>query len=94
VISHTPPFHIRASAARKDHNDLYAIPGRAARSRDDLPQSLPPMYNQPSFARHLNAHGAPWRRCPFEVGALRLADAHCALGHHDLFAFFSTENLK
>jgi hypothetical protein len=26
-------------------------------------------------------------------GHLRLADARYALGHHDSFAFFSTENL-
>ena len=38
-------------------NRLYAISGRAARSRDDLPHNLPPMYNQPSFVRHLDARG-------------------------------------
>ena len=75
-------------------NRLYAISGRAARSRDDLPHNLPPMYNQPSFVRHLDAHGVTWRWYSFEVGTLRLADARYALGHHDSFAFFSRENLN
>ena len=75
-------------------NRLYAISGRAARSRDDLPHNRPPMYNQPSFVRHLDAHGVTWRWYSFEVGTLRLADARYKLGHHDSFAFFSTENLN
>ena len=75
-------------------NRLYAISGRAAGSRDDLPPHLPPMYNQPSFVRHLDAHDVSWRWYSFEVGTLRLADARYALGHHDRFAFFSRENLN
>ena len=75
-------------------NRLYAISGRAARSRDDLPHNRPPMYNQPSFVRHLDAHGVTWRWYSFEVGTLRLADARYKLGHHDSFAFFSRENLN
>jgi phospholipase C len=75
-------------------NRLYAISGRAARSRDDLPHNRPPMYNQPSFVRHLDAHGVSWRWYSFEVGTLRLADARYKLGHHDRFAFFSRENLN
>jgi phospholipase C len=75
-------------------NRLYAISGRAARSRDDLPHNLPPMYNQPSFVRHLDAHGVTWRWYSFEVGTLRLADGRYALGQHDNFAFFSKENLN
>jgi phospholipase C len=75
-------------------NRLYAISGRAARSRDDLPHNRPPMYNQPSFVRHLDAHDVTWRWYSFEVGTLRLADARYKLGHHDRFAFFSRENLN
>lgn len=75
-------------------NRLYAISGGAARSRDDLPHNRPPMYNQPSFVRHLDAHGVTWRWYSFEVGTLRLADARYKLGHHDRFAFFSRENLN
>jgi phospholipase C len=55
---------------------LYAISGGAAGSRDDLPHNLPPLYNQPSFARHLDAGGVTGRWYSFEVGTLRMADAH------------------
>ena len=75
-------------------NRLYAISGGAARSRDDLPHNVPPMYNQPSFVRHLDAAGVTWRWYSFEVGTLRMADARYALGHYDSFAFFSKENLN
>ena len=74
-------------------NRLYAICGRAAGSRDDLPLNLPPLYDQPSFVRHLDAYGIPWRWYSFETGTLRLADAYYRLGHHDRFAFFSHTNL-
>ena len=75
-------------------NRLYAICGGAAGSRDDLPHNLPPLYNQPSFVRHLDAHGVTWRWYSFEGGTLRFADAYYALGHHDRFAFFSKTNLN
>ena len=74
-------------------NRLYALSGGAARSRDDLPRNVPPMYNQPSFARHRRPRHS-WRWYSFEVGTLRMADARYALGHHDRFAFFSRENLN
>ena len=51
--------------------------------RDDLPHNLPLLYNQPSFVRHLDAHGITWCWYSFEAGTLRFADAHYALGHHD-----------
>jgi phospholipase C len=75
-------------------NRLYAICGRAAGSRDDLPHNLPPLYDQPSFVRHLDAHGISWRWYSFVAGTLRFADARYALGHHDRFAFFSNTNLN
>jgi phospholipase C len=75
-------------------NRLYAICGRAADSRDDLPMNMPPLYNQPSFVRHLDAHDITWRWYSFEAGTLRMADAHYALGHHDRFAFFSKTSLN
>jgi phospholipase C len=75
-------------------NRLYAICGRAAGSRDDLPTHVPPIYRQPSFVRHLDAHGVSWRWYSFEAGTLRLADAHYRLSHHHRFAFFSRENLN
>ena len=75
-------------------NRLYAICGRAAGSRDDLPHNLPPIYDEPSFVRHLDAHDISWRWYSFESGTLRFADAHYVLGHHDRFAFFSHTNLN
>jgi phospholipase C len=70
-------------------NRLYAVCGTAAGSRDDLPLNLPPLYDRPSFVRHLDAHGVSWGWYSFETGSLRLADRHYRLGHHDRFAFFS-----
>ena len=75
-------------------NRLYAISGQAAGSRDDLPHNRPPLYNRPSFVRHLDAHGVTWRWYSFVAGTLRFADAYYTLGHHDRFAFFSTTNLS
>jgi phospholipase C len=75
-------------------NRLYAITGGAAGSRDDLPLNLPPIYDRPSFVRHLDAHDISWRWYSFEAGTLRFADAHYVLGHHDHFAFFSHTNLN
>jgi phospholipase C len=74
-------------------NRLYAICGRAAGSRDDLPLNLPPLYDKPSFVRHLDAHDISWGWYSFEGGTLRFADAHYLLGHHDRFAYFSKDNL-
>jgi phospholipase C len=70
-------------------NRLYAICASAAGSRDDLPLNLPPLYDRPSFVRHLDAHSVSWRWYSFETGTLRLADRRYRLGHHDRFAFFS-----
>jgi phospholipase C len=70
-------------------NRLYGVCGSAAGSRDDLPLNLPPLYDRPSFVRHLDAHGVSWRWYSFETGSLRLADRHYRLGRHDRFAFFS-----
>jgi phospholipase C len=75
-------------------NRLFAICGRAAGSRDDLPLNLPPLYNQPSFARHLDAHEISWRWYSFEAGTLRFADARYCLGHPERFAFLSREKLN
>ena len=68
-------------------NRLYAVCGSAASSRDDLPLNVPPLYNRPSFVRHLDAHDVSWRWYSFETGTLRLADRHYRLGHHDRFAY-------
>jgi phospholipase C len=74
-------------------NRLYALCGVAAGSRDDRPSHVPPLYHQPSFARHLDAHHVPWRWYSFDPGTLRLADAHYLLGRHDRFGYFSKTGL-
>ena len=74
-------------------NRLYSLCGRAAGSRDDLPPHRPPLYDQPSFARHLDAHGVSWRWYCFDTPTLRLADAHYTAGHHRRFGYFSTTGL-
>jgi phospholipase C len=60
----------------------------------DLPPHVPPIYRQPSFVRHLDAHGVSWRWYSFESGTLRLADVHYRLSHHHRFRFFSRENMN
>jgi phospholipase C len=47
-------------------NRLYAVAGRAAGSRDN---ASPPVYNLPSFVRHLDTAGASWRWYTHEVFA-------------------------
>jgi phospholipase C len=74
-------------------NRLYALCGVAAGSRDDRPLRVPPLYHQPSFARHLDAHHISWRWYSFDPGTLRLADAHYLLGHHQRFGYFSKTGL-
>jgi phospholipase C len=75
-------------------NRLYALCGRAAGSRDDLPLNLPPIYNEPSFVRHLNAHDVSWRWYSFDPATLRLADVTFKLGHHERFAHFTKAGLN
>ena len=74
-------------------NRLYSLCGVAAGSRDDRPMHVPPLYHQPSFARHLDAHRVSWRWYSFDPGTLRLADAHYLLGHHQRFGYFSKTGL-
>lgn len=74
-------------------NRLYALCGVAAGSRDDRPPHVPPLYHQPSFVRHLDAHRVTWRWYSFDPGTLRLADAHYLLGHHHRFGYFSKTGL-
>jgi phospholipase C len=74
-------------------NRLYALCGGAAGSRDNRPPYLPPLYHQPSFVRHLDAHGVSWRWYCFDPGLLRFADMHYRLGHHDRFGYFSKTGL-
>ena len=74
-------------------NRLYALCGRAAGSRDCHPHNLPPLYDQPSFVRHLDEHGVSWRWYSSDIGTLRMADQLYCLGHHDRFAYFTKSGL-
>ncbi len=74
-------------------NRLYALSGSAAGSRDDVTRPRPPLYQQASFVRHLDANRVPWRWYSFDPGTLRLADAHYLLGHLKQFAYFSKTGL-
>ncbi|MGO8960930.1 MAG: alkaline phosphatase family protein [Streptosporangiaceae bacterium] len=74
-------------------NRLYSQCGSAAGSRDDLPPHRPPMYDKPSFVRHLDAHDISWRWYSFDTPTLRLADAHYTVGHHHRFGYFSKAGL-
>jgi phospholipase C len=51
------------------------------------------LYHQPSFVRHLDAHGVSWRWYSFDPGTLRLADVYYRLGHHQRFGYFSKTGL-
>jgi phospholipase C len=74
-------------------NRLYALCGRAAGSRDDRPLNLPPLYDQPSFVRHLDENDVSWRWYSSDVGTLRMADQLYCLGHHGDFAYFTKTDL-
>ena len=65
-------------------NRLYAVAGSAAGSLDD--QKLP-LYDKPSFVRHLDAAGVSWRWYGYDIGTLRCVDREYLLGHHDRFAY-------
>jgi phospholipase C len=75
-------------------NRLYALAGRADGSRDDRPLPLPPLYDEPSFVRHLDAHGVPWKWYSFDPGTLRLVDAEYLLSHHENFAYVDKTKLR
>ena len=66
-------------------NRLYAVAGRADGSRDN---KTPPIYNLPSFVRHLDAKNVPWRWYSHDFATLRLADARFRVGRSKNFAFF------
>jgi phospholipase C len=74
-------------------NRLYALTGRADGSRDDKP-SGPPLYDQPSFVRHLDAHGVSWRWYSYDPATLRCVDREYWLTHWDRFAYVEKTKLS
>ncbi len=71
-------------------NRMYAAAGRADGSHDS---PWVPLYDLPSFARHLDAHGVSWRWYAHDVATLRLIDARYRLGHYDRFSPFAQGTL-
>lgn len=74
-------------------NRLYALTGHSDGSRDN--RSLP-LYNEPSFVRHLDAGDISWRWYSHDYPTLRLADRSYRAGHiNHFFSFrrvFALEN--
>jgi phospholipase C len=66
-------------------NRLYAVTGRADGSRDN---KTVPLYNLPSFVRHLDAKGVRWRWYSHDFATLRLTDGRFRVGRNGNFAFF------
>jgi phospholipase C len=75
-------------------NRLYSIAGRADGSRDDKPSGQPPLYDLPSFVRHLDAHHVGWRWYSYDPGTLRCVDKHYWLTHYDRFAYVDKTKLS
>jgi phospholipase C len=72
-------------------NRLYAVAGQAAGSRDD---ANPPIYDLPTFVRHLDECSVEWRWYSFDPGTLRAADPKYRLSHHDRFGFVDARKLS
>jgi hypothetical protein len=67
-------------------NRLYAVAGQADGSCDDRPHPRPPIYDKPSFIRHLDAAGVDWRWYSYDIGSLRAVDVgEYGPGHHEHF---------
>jgi phospholipase C len=67
-------------------NRLYAVTGQAAGSKDN---KKPPIYDLPSFVRHLDRAKQSWRWYTHEEFAtLRITDGKYFLGRFDNFAYF------
>lgn len=73
-------------------NRLYAVAGSADGSRDDRPIP-PPLYDKPSFVRHLEAAHVDWRWYTYGFGTLRCVDAQYLLGHREHFAYVERTKL-
>lgn len=71
-------------------NRLYAVAGSAAGKRDDV---SPPIYNKPSFVRHLDAARVHWRWYTYDVGTLRCVDREYLLASREHFAYVERTKL-
>ncbi len=71
-------------------NRLYAVAGRADGSKD--PKKVP-VYDLPSFARHLDSSKVSWRWYTHDVATLRFSDGNYALGNFSNFAYFDRRSI-
>jgi phospholipase C len=71
-------------------NRLYAVTGRAAGRRENR---TPPVYDIPSFVRHLDAKKVPWRWYSHDFATLRLTDGKFRIGRAKNFAFFDRRTI-
>jgi len=71
-------------------NRLYAVTGRASGSKNN--KSVP-IYNLPSFARHLNKFKVSWRWYAHDISTLRITDAEFRVGHFKHFSYFDKHSL-
>jgi phospholipase C len=71
-------------------NRLYAVAGRADGSKD--PKKVP-IYDLPSFVRHLDTNNVSWRWYTHDVATLRFSDGNYALGHFSNFAYFDRRSI-
>lgn len=71
-------------------NRLYAVTGRADGSRNN---KRVPLYDLPSFLRHLDANKVSWRWYSHDFASLRLTDAKFRIGRNKNFAFFDRRTI-
>jgi phospholipase C len=72
-------------------NRLYAVAGRAAGTRDDV---SPPLYELPSFVRHLDDAGVDWGWYSFDPATLRAIDPAYRLSDHHRFSYVDSRKLS
>jgi phospholipase C len=71
-------------------NRLYAVCGQAAGSKDG---KKVPLYDLPSFVRHLERNKVSWRWYSHDVGTLRFSDARFRVGYLDKFSYFDRRSI-
>jgi phospholipase C len=72
-------------------NRLYAVAGRAAGTRNDV---SPPLYELPSFVRHLDDAGVNWGWYSFDPATLRAVDPAYRLSDHHRFSYVDSRKLS
>lgn len=76
-------------------NRLYALTGHADGSRDNkgVFGIEFPIYDKPSFLRHLDSHDVPWRWYCHDFSTLRLVDGKYRIGFYDKFFYFDKKSI-